>query len=132
MFDTNTPHTLEVGWLSVGANDVAEIGHDKLQGTIDRLKWIDVTKPSPDLRLPMSQGLGIKGIIQGFNLNATAIAYNDEIAPYTLLAVEAKFKEGTQRLYCIDKGDSVTPVRSDFYRTLVEGNETTSDGRLPA
>jgi hypothetical protein len=115
MFDPNKPHSMELGWLSVGANDVAEIGHDRLQKVIDAIEWIPTTQK---VRLPMSQGLGLQGIISAFQLNASAIGYNDQLAPFTLLAVQAEFKEGRQRLYCIDKGSEVTPVRSDFYRNV--------------
>ncbi len=114
-FSDNLPHLVEQNWLSIGANDVAVIGHDKLDAAIAALKWHSTKE---NIRFPFSQGMGLKGIIQGFQLDASAVAYNDDLAPYSLLAVESQHADGKSRLYCLDKGSEVTPVRSDFYKNI--------------
>ena len=80
-------------------------------GMFERLNWLDIP-----CDLPAMPGLGIKEVIKELRIpKVYQVAYSNELAPYGLYGVKAKYKNGNAVIYMRDNGVSITILASDFY-----------------
>lgn len=111
----------EQNWTLIGAE---HIGHTRLesgrqltrpvvQRAIDGLDWVDVVD---GLELPMMPGLAIKTAISELNIpKPSKVAVSHELAPYGFVAIEGNYSNGRARVYVLDLGSTLVPLRSDFW-----------------
>lgn len=102
----------EVNWTQIGREHTAtDDQRARVQREIDRMDW--QTLPA---RLPMSQGMAIQRATQEYGpAGIGRVSINAGIGPMALLGIEKCYVNGLARIYLLDDGTDVTPLRSDFW-----------------
>jgi len=103
---------MERNWLSIGKEVVDQIGQDKILHAISNIQFSSDRKK----QYSFTEGYALRGIIDNyFHQNVLSIGIGYDVAPYSLLAIEASYANGTSKTYFVEINDVVTPVVSDFF-----------------
>lgn len=96
-------------WTNVG-KEHTEGKQEEIAEMFERLEW--QTIPAT---LPMAPGEGLKGVIKELRIpNVSEVAYSHELAPYGLMGVKARYKNGNAIIYMADEGNEIVILASDF------------------
>lgn len=115
-------HVMERTWTAIGlGHNETEEQKTKLSAMFERVEWLPVPKAGEEpLSLPAMPGLAIKSAIQELRIHKVShVAHSHEMAPYSLLAIRAHYKNGMAEVYLVDDGVGITPLASDFYPSEV-------------
>ena len=78
------------------------------------LTWIPLTERRTE---PLGIASAIKGSIERLRIPAVAYAHSHGLAPFELLGIEGRYRNGTARIYLLDIGTEVVVLRCDFTPT---------------
>ena len=103
-------------WTLVGRDHNATDSQRKTLGAyFDHLEW-QVIPQDGTLTLPLMPGEGIASAIRELRLpKVSHVAVSNEMAPYGLYGVRARYKNGVAYVYLCDEGSNIVVLASDFY-----------------
>jgi hypothetical protein len=106
-------------WTEVGVEYTRDKQRD-IAAMIERMEWR--TLPC---EMGMGPGMAIKEAIKAFKIpRPSRVATSNEMATYSLIAVEGNYKNGRAQIFMVDDGVSVTPICTDFYAKEEVTNES--------
>lgn len=98
------------------------ISRETVAATIEELRW-----RKPEGSFPMSPGLALQAAVKELGLpRVSAVAYNGgpiHDSGYSLMGIEANYKNGRARVYVMDRGTDLVPLAVDFW----PGDRRTAD-----
>ena len=102
----------EIAWTEIGLPFTSTPAARAAVGdAIAGLTWVPMAERRSK---PMMIALGLKTAIEQLRIPAVAYAYDHALAPYGLLAIEGRYRNGTARIYLLDCGDETVVIRTDF------------------
>ncbi|KKK93893.1 hypothetical protein LCGC14_2688350 [marine sediment metagenome] len=97
-------------WTQVGIEHTQD-RQEEIAGMIDRLDWQTIP-----CTMAMMPGEGIKAVIKELRIpNVSHVACSREMAPYGLMGIKARYKNGHATIYLVDEGCSTVVIASDFF-----------------
>ncbi len=101
---------MERTWTIVG-KEHTEGKEEELGEMFNRLEWHGL--PYTMAAMP---GLAIKLVIKELRIpNVTQVSCSHELAPYGLMGIKARYKNGDAIVYLVDEGCQTLVLASDFY-----------------
>lgn len=100
---------MERTWTSVG-KEHTEGKEVELAEIFGRMEWQKL--PCTMAAMP---GMGIKEAIKQLQIpKVSHVSCSNELAPYGLMGIKARYKNGSATIYLVDEGIGVVPIASDF------------------
>ena len=100
---------MERNWTTVGQKHT-QGKRKQLEAMFSRMEWREIP-----CEMGMMPGMAIKEAIKQLHIpKVSHVAHSHELAPYGLLGIKARYRNGNAVIYLVDDGLGVTPIVSDF------------------
>ena len=122
---TTTEPQEKRAWTEIGKEVIgrrleggARLTRAAIVRAIDTFEWVETpADPEAEMTLPIVPALAIQAAIKELRIpKVTRIAWRcHELAPHGFYGIEGNYKNGRVRVYVVDTGTHLIPVRTDFW-----------------